>query len=65
MITVTQLNGKEMVINAELISHIERTPNTVLTMTTGNKIVVKETPEDVVAKVVAYKKDIYSNLRIQ
>jgi len=65
MITITQLNNKEMVINAELISHIERTPNTVLTMTTGNKIVVKESPEEVVARVIAYKKEIYSNIKIQ
>ena len=60
MISVTQLNGKEMIINAEMISHIEKTPNTVLTLNTGNKIVINETPEEIVKRVIAYKRQIHS-----
>lgn len=62
MITVTLLNKNQMIINAEHISHIEKTPNTVITLTTGNKIVINETPEEVVRKVIAYKKEIYAGM---
>jgi flagellar protein FlbD len=58
MIKVTQLNGKEMAINAELISHLETTPNTVITLTTGNKIVVRETMDEVIERCAAYKRGI-------
>jgi flagellar protein FlbD len=58
MIKVKQLNGKELVVNAEMISHIETTPNTVITMTTGNKIVVCDTVDEIVQKVVDYKLSI-------
>jgi flagellar protein FlbD len=55
MITVTRLNDREIVINSELIESIEKTPDTSITMTTGKKILVKETVDDVVEKAVAYK----------
>lgn len=58
MIKLTQLNGNEIVINAELISHIESTPNTIITLTTGNKIVVCESVDEVIKKVIAYKRQI-------
>ncbi len=58
MIKVKQLNGKELVINAELISHIETTPNTIITLTTGNKIVVCDTADEVMEKVMEYKRNI-------
>lgn len=58
MIKVKQLNGKELVVNAELISHIETTPNTVITLTTGNKIVVCDSADEIVEKVTVYKRSI-------
>ena len=61
MITLRQINGKEIIVNAEHISHIEKTPNTVITLLSGNKMVVAETPEEVVQKVIAYKREILSS----
>ena len=54
MIRVTRLNQHEMVLNAEMIKFVERTPDTIVTLSTGEKIVVRETPEQVVDRVVEY-----------
>ena len=52
MITVTRLNGAELVVNDDLIEFIERTPETVLTLTEGKKITVKESVEEVLDRIV-------------
>ena len=58
MIFVTRFDGKKIVVNGELIEMIENTPDTIITMTTGKKLTVKEKPEEVVAAVKSYKKEI-------
>lgn len=58
MIELTRLNGKAFVLNAELIEQIESAPDTVITLTTGNNIVVKEPVAIVVGKVVSYRRSI-------
>ncbi len=58
MIAVTKLNDHSMMINAELIEILESNPDTTITMTTGRKIIVKETVEELVQKVVQYKQKI-------
>ena len=55
MIDVTRFNGKSFVLNAELIEVMEETPDTVITLTTGHKYVVKESVEEVYSKVITYK----------
>jgi Uncharacterized protein, possibly involved in motility len=47
MIGVTRLNGEKMAINVDLIEHIEETPDTVITLTTGKKFVVKESTKSI------------------
>ena len=61
MITLTKLNDEQFVLNAELIKTVESTPDTIITITTGNKYVVKEKSEDVVSAVVQYKRDIFKS----
>jgi flagellar protein FlbD len=56
MIKVTRLNGKEFVVNAEQIEFAEETPDTVITLISGKKIVVNEGIEQVIEKVIQYKK---------
>ena len=56
MIKVTRLNGKEFVVNAEQIEFAEETPDTVITLISGKKIVVNENVDQVIDKVVEYKK---------
>ena len=62
MIKVTRLNDTQIVINAELIEFVEETPDTVITMTTGRKIVVKETVDEIIDIVIQYKQKIYSRI---
>jgi len=61
MITLTRLNEEQFVLNAELIKTVEENPNTVVTLTTGNKYIVKESAEKVVEAVVEYKRNIFRN----
>ncbi|MCM8823452.1 MAG: flagellar FlbD family protein [Candidatus Omnitrophica bacterium] len=58
MIKLFQMNGEMVVVNAELISYIKAQPNTVLTLTNGDKIVVKETVDEVIDKIIEYRKKI-------
>ena len=62
MIQLTRLNHIPMVLNADLIEHIEITPDTVITLTTGQKIVVLEPADDVVERVVAFRRSIYQGV---
>ncbi len=59
MIEVTRMNGKEMTLNAELIESIEEVPDTVITLTTGKKIIVKESRQMLKSLVKLYKRDIF------
>lgn len=58
MIHVTRLNGSQFVINAELIREVEATPDTVVTLTTGTKLLVRESVDEVVRAVIQYRRDI-------
>ena len=58
MISVTRLNDKEYIINSELIECIEANPDTTITMTTGKKIIAKESIDEVIDKVIAFKRKI-------
>ena len=58
MIQVTRLNGREFVVNAEMIRFVEATPDTVLTLTGDEKILVKETVDEVIHRVVAYQRAV-------
>nr|WP_234983909.1 flagellar FlbD family protein [Selenihalanaerobacter shriftii] len=58
LIEVTKLNGKVLVINCELIELIESTPDTIISLTTGRKIVVQEGSELIIGRVIKYKQEI-------
>ncbi len=60
MIKLEKLNGTLVVLNAELIESVESAPDTVINLATGNRFLVKNSVEDVIAKVVEYKKKVYS-----
>lgn len=60
MIRLHRLTGAEMVINAELIEMVEATPDTVISLTTGKKLVVSDTVDEVVARVMEYRRAIRS-----
>ena len=56
MIALTRLNNQPVMVNADLIESLESTPDTVVTLTTGNKLIVRDSPEEIRAKIVAYKR---------
>ena len=58
MISVTRLNGKRFVVNAEQIRYVEKTPDTMITLMNGDKVMVKESIEDVVKLSVEYNRQI-------
>ena len=60
MIRLTRGDGREIVLNAELIQYIDSTPDTIITLTTDQKIIVKEAVNEVVKRVIAYKRQIAS-----
>lgn len=55
MIHLTRLNNRPLVVNSELIKFIENTPDTVITLVSGEKIVVLETADDIISRIVAYR----------
>ncbi|NLE28321.1 MAG: flagellar FlbD family protein [Phycisphaerae bacterium] len=61
MIKVTRLNGKPMIVNAELIRFIEQTPDTLITLISGDKLLVKESMEEVVRRAIEYSRSIRTN----
>ncbi len=60
MIEVTKINGSKVLINPDLMELVEETPDTVITFTTGRKIIVKESRQDIKNLVKSYKKVILS-----
>lgn len=56
MITLTLFDNKRIVLNADLIEFVEGTPDTLISLTDGKKVMVKETVEEVVDCVVTYKR---------
>ncbi|MDI7248271.1 MAG: flagellar FlbD family protein [Bacillota bacterium] len=58
MIRVHRLDGTEFVVNADLIETIEATPDTIITLTTGKKLIVRDAVDEVIAAAVRYKRTI-------
>lgn len=59
MIELTKINNMKFILNAEIIESVEETPDTVVSLTTGKKIIVKESRQEVVNLVISYKRAIY------
>ena len=60
MIELTRFNYVKFTVNAEIIEFVEETPDTVITLTTGKKIIVKESRQEVTNLVISYKRAIYN-----
>jgi flagellar protein FlbD len=58
MIELSRLNGHLIVINAELIKSVEQNPDTVITLITGDKLVVRESASEVTLRVIAYRRSL-------
>ncbi|HKM05127.1 MAG TPA: flagellar FlbD family protein [Lachnospiraceae bacterium] len=61
MIEVTKINDTKILINPDLIEMVEETPDTVISLTTSRKIIVKESRQEVKNLVKSYRKDIFAD----
>ena len=59
MIALRRLNNQPIMVNAELIEQLETTPDTVVTLTSGDKLIVRDTMEEIQAKIIDYKRKVY------
>jgi flagellar protein FlbD len=59
MIKLTRFDGSELAVNAELIKFVESAPDTIVTLTSDQKILVLETVDEVIARVMEYKRKAY------
>ncbi len=59
MIELNKINGNIVLINCDLIEYVEETPDTVVTLTTGRKLIVKESRQEIKNLVKCYKQEIY------
>jgi flagellar protein FlbD len=62
MIRLTRLNNQPLIVNSDLIKCVERAPDTVLTLITGEKIIVRETIDQLLERVIAFRRAILSGL---
>jgi len=60
MIQVTRINHVPLILNSDLIEQVETTPDTVISLTTGHKFVVLESADEVVRRVVTFRREILS-----
>jgi flagellar protein FlbD len=63
MIRLTRLDGHELVVNADLVEYLEATPDTIITLSTGRKFVVKEPVDEVIKKVIEFRRRILPIVR--
>ena len=58
MILVKKINQQEIIVNPDLIETIEFSPHAVMSLTTGEKVIVDETPEEIIRKVIEFRRAI-------
>lgn len=62
MIHLTRLNSQRITVNSDLIKFVESNPDTVITLVNGEKILVQETADEVLARVVEFRRAVLSGL---
>lgn len=58
MIKLTRFDGTNFVVNVDIIQYLESTPDTIITLNTGDKLMVKETVDQVIEKVIEFKRAV-------
>jgi len=64
MIPLTRLNGQPLLVNSDLIKLIENTPDTVISLTNSEKIVVRETGEQILERIVQFRRRVLDGLEM-
>lgn len=58
MIQLTRLNNQALIVNCDLIKFVETAPDTVLTLVSGEKILVRESPDEVLQRILVFRRDV-------
>lgn len=61
MIKLTRFNGSQFYINSDLMEFVESTPDTIITLTTGKKIIVKESVDEIIDRIIEFKSKALRN----
>ncbi len=61
MIKLTKINDEKFYLNSDLIEFLESTPDTIISLTTGKKVIVRETVNEVVEKIISFRSKILKN----
>ena len=64
MIQLTRLNNHPLVVNSDLIKFVEQAPDTVITLVNGDKIVVRESAQDVLERVVQFRRSVLQGIML-
>ena len=64
MIKLTRLNASPLAVNSDLIKFVEQAPDTVITLITGEKIVVRESAQEVLEKVVEFRRSVLQGMML-
>ena len=64
MIQLTRLNNKPLMVNSDLIKFVEQSPDTLVTLISGEKIVVLEPVQEVLARVIAFRRSVLEGLKL-
>jgi len=62
MIQLTRLNNQPLVLNSDLIKFVEQAPDTVITLVTGEKIVVRENVEQILERILEFRRSVLSGI---
>ena len=62
VIQLTRLNGNPIALNSDLIKFVENAPDTVITLISGEKVIVRESSEDVIHKIVDFRRAVIAGL---
>jgi flagellar protein FlbD len=64
MIRLTRLNNQALTVNSDLIKFVEQSPDTLITLVTGEKIVVRESAEEVLARIIEFRRSVLQGLSV-
>jgi flagellar protein FlbD len=62
MIRLTRLNNQALTVNSDLIKFVEQSPDTLITLVTGEKLVVRESAEEVLARLIEFRRSVLQGL---
>lgn len=62
MIRLTRLNNQPLTVNSDLIKFVEQSPDTLITLVTGEKIVVRESADEVLARLIEFRRSVLQGL---